>query len=530
MKITKLFKKLSLITAIALTTPLAYAFDPPTMGWSTWNTYDLKISESRILKQAYTLAHTKLKDCGYKYINIDAGYLAGRDDNGKLMLMRDSFPHSLRYLTDSVHALGLKAGIYSDAGANFCIYYFRKINSGKNTGLYNYEQQDMDYFLKECNFDFIKVDYCGAENQRLKEEETFRRIKKAIDQTGRTDVQLNVCRWMYPGTWVDQVATSWRVTQDIIPKWKHVKMLLSKDYYLSAYASKGHYNDLDMLEVGNGMSEIEDRTHFGMWCMMTSPLLIGCDLTKASQKAIDLLANKDLIAINQDTLGMQASIVRKDGEALIFVKDLEIRNGIKRAVALYNPSDTVATVTLDFAKDCLLKGNIHIHDVYSGTNKALKSANTLRVTLPAHGVEIYRVTGDRRLEQTFYEGETAWLKNYQELDRSRPTARYTDNANASGGKVVGILGNNVNNYMEWRNVYKKAGGKYQLTIKYACDKARKFTLTVNNASSTTLSVAPTHGKIGSKTITVTLKRGDNVVKIGNSTEFAPDIDAMIVTR
>lgn len=531
MKVVTRFKKCAFASLLTLVTLPAAAFDPPTMGWSTWNTYDLKISESRILKQAYTLAHSKLKDCGYKYINIDAGYLAGRADNGDLILLTDSFPHPLRHLTDSVHALGLKPGIYSDAGSNFCIYYYRPAaiaQTGKNTGLYNYEQRDMDYFLKESNFDFIKVDYCGGQNQHLNEEETFRRIKQAIDNTGRTDVQLNVCRWEYPGTWVNDVATSWRVTQDITANWSRVKAILAEGYYLSAYASKGHYNDLDMLEVGNGMSEIEDRTHFGMWCMMSSPLLIGCDLTKASQKTLDLLSNKDLIAVNQDTLGLQAEIVRKDGETLFFCKDLETLNGTKRAVAVYNPSNSAVTVTLDFTKDCLLKGNIKTRDLYTGIEKSLETATTQSITLPAHGTQIYSVTGDERVEQTFYEGETAWLKKYQELNGNLPTARYATNANASGEKVVGTLGNNADNYMEWRNVYTKTGGQYKLSIKYASTETRNFTVTVNGTDSTAVTVGSSNGNIGSKTIVVTLKPGINVVKIGNASGFAPDIDGMTV--
>ena len=149
---------------------------------------------------------------------------------------------------------------------------------------------------------FIKVDYCGgdagqnSERLGLNEQERYTAISKAIKNTGR-EVRFNVCRWNYPGTWVSDVATSWRTTTDIADAWKSVRRIIGENLPLAAYSHRGHYNDMDMLEVGRSMSAEEDKTHFGMWCAMNSPLLIGCDMTRIKDNTLKLLTNRDLIAI-----------------------------------------------------------------------------------------------------------------------------------------------------------------------------------------------------------------------------------------
>jgi hypothetical protein len=503
------------------------AYETPTMGWSTWNTFDLDISESIILSQAYALAHSPLKDLGYTYVNIDAGCFCGRDEQGNLLLRKEAFPHPLRHLVDSVHALGLKAGTYSDAGANSCSSIWRKDKNGMGIGLFGHEQKDMDYFFKTSDLDFIKIDYCGAQQQGLNEEETFRRIKKAVDNTGKKGVRINVCRWEYPGTWVNEVATSWRVTSDIRPEWRYIRRIIAENYYLSAYAGGGHYNDMDMLEVGNGMNNTEEQTHFGMWCMLSSPLLLGCDLTKISDSSLALLTNKELIDINQDRLGLQAAIVRKAGDAFIFAKDLEHRQGNLRVFAVYNPSDAPVAVTVDFAGDCLLSGDIKLRDLFQQQDVTPTTERILKVDVAPHETKIYRITGKARLEQTHYEAETAWLKRYQELaPKDTTTAKYGTRAEASGGAEVIQLGGNPDNYMEWRDAYSQKGGSYSIEWKYNAPTKRNLTLTVNGKS------MEVKGLIGTGTFRkkMKLKRGYNTIRIGNDKSMAPNIDVMILHK
>ena len=194
----------------------AFAQEGPTMGWSSWNTFGVNISENIIKKQADAMVSKGLDKVGYKFINIDDGYFGGRDKTtGQLLIHPTRFPHGMKTVVDYIHGKGLKAGIYSDAGHNTCGNYYNGDVIAKGVGLYEHDQQDADFFFKELGFDFIKVDFCGgdgpqnSERLTLDEQERYTAISKAIENTGRTDVRLNVCRWDYPGTWVHDVAFSW---------------------------------------------------------------------------------------------------------------------------------------------------------------------------------------------------------------------------------------------------------------------------------------------------------------------------------
>ena len=307
-------RKQLLTVAMALATMgvNAQTNNAPTMGWSSWNTYRVNISDSLIRHQADCMVKTGLKDAGYKYINIDDGFQGGRGADGKLKINPHRFPFGLKPLADYIHSLGLKAGIYSDAGRNTCGNYYDKDTLAVRVGMYEHDDVDARFYFKDMGFDFIKIDYCGGDAKQntdrlqLDEETRYTAIRKAIDATGRTDVRMNVCRWNYPGTWVSGVADSWRTTIDIYDGWKSVAGILRENLYLSAYSSDGHYNDMDMLEVGRSMTQEEDKTHFGMWCVMESPLLIGCDLGSIKPQTLALLKNPELLALSQDAPHQQA--------------------------------------------------------------------------------------------------------------------------------------------------------------------------------------------------------------------------------
>ena len=533
----KKIKSLVLFAAMSVTT--ATAQDGPTMGWSSWNTFELNISESIIKGQAAAMVSKGLFDAGYDHINIDDGYFGGRDaETGQLKIHPTRFKNGLKPVVDYIHEKGLKAGIYSDGGYNTCGSYHGGDKDGEGVGLYQHDQQDCDFFFKELGFDFIKVDFCGGDPVHnkdgldLDEKARYTAIAQAIKNTGRTDVRMNICRWAYPGTWANNAGFSWRTTQDIFSNWDSIKDILKQNLYMSAYSSKGHYNDMDMLEVGvnkwgNELTAEEAKTHFGMWCIMNSPLLIGCNMNNLSTTNLNLLKNKELIALNQDTLYQQAYLAAKTNDCYIMVKDIEKRYGNKRAFAIYNPNDAAKKVTLNF-KDIDLGDSVALHDCF--TKKDIgKFYGTYEVTVPKHGTKIYVAEADTRLERTRYEAETGYSKAYSEIDWN--ICQYSEASYCSGGYKVGYIGgSNSNNYLEWSNVYSKEGGDYKLTIGYICGENRTINVYVNGKKAKGLSCnSGGWEKVGKKTLDITLEKGENTIRLVNTSGWLPDMDYIDVT-
>lgn len=529
----------STLTALvcALMVTNGWAYDTPTMGWSSWNAYGFQISESIIKSQADALVKTGLKDAGYIYVNIDDGFFGGRDAEGHLLIHPTRFPNGMRTVVDYIHERGLKAGIYSDAGKNTCASYWGGDKIGEGVGLYGHDQEDIDLYFKELNFDFIKVDFCGGapehntEHLTLSEKERYTAISQAIKNTGRTDVRLNVCRWAFPGTWVHDVATSWRISEDIYLGWNSIKSIVGQNLYLSAYATEGKYNDMDMLEVGRGLTLEEDKTHFGMWCIMSSPLLIGADMTTIKPEALELMTNPELIALNQDALGLQAYVVDKVSGAYLLVKDVETKYGNKRAIAVYNPTDAEVVRMVDFLS-LELGGKVMVRDLFERKEMGT-FASAMNVTIPAHGTRIYLLTAERRYERTKYEGETAWLTSYQELtnNQSSETAIYEETSYCSGGAMASWLGRKSENDLQWRNVYSKTGGEYTLTLSVISGETRQIYLQVNGEEAQVLSVnSGGWNTVTTKEVTVTLQEGENVVRLYNPSGWMPNIDCMELVK
>ena len=513
------------------------AVETPTMGWSSWNAFGFQISEDIIKSQADALIETGLKDAGYKYVNIDDGYFGGRDKEGKLLIHPTRFPNGLKPLVDYIHENGMKAGIYSDAGKNTCASFWKGDTIGVGVGLLGHDQQDMDFFFKELKFDFIKVDYCGAQtgnnvdNLDLPEQERYTEIYQAIKNTKRRGVRYNICRWAFPGTWVHDIATSWRTTEDIEMSWASIKSIISQSLYLSAYTGGGKYNDMDMLEVGRGLSKEEDKTHFGMWCIMSSPLLIGCDINTITQESLDLMMNEELIALDQDRLGLQAYVVKRENGCYVLVKDIEEYAGNKRAIAFYNPTDYSKTISIDF-EDVDLSGNVEIRDLFEKENLGSYS-DRFTVQIPAHGTRIYSLTADIRNPRTLYEAETAWLSAYQELENNQwaGTAIYSENNNYSGGAFVEWLGNSEENDLIWKNVYSKDGGEYTMTLSFISGENRDVNISVNDEYITTISCnSNSWTNAATAEVTLNLLKGDNKIRLYNATSRMPDIDYMKIVN
>ena len=531
-----------LFYAFVLSLPLCAAADnPPLMGWSSWNTYGFQINDSVIQAQADAMVELGFKECGYDHINIDDGFFGGRDAEGNLLIHPERFPNGLRGLVDYIHAKGLKAGIYSDAGRNTCASYWGKPKDeiGRGVGLYGHDAADFDLYFNpdKLNFDFIKIDYCGAdagnndEGLDLDVEQRYKEIAAALEAVGRDDITWNICRWAFPGTWACEIADSWRTTEDIYLGWESVKSIINQSLYLSAYTSYGRYNDMDMLEVGRGLTEEEDKTHFGMWCIMSSPLLIGCDMNDIKGNALELMQNKELIALNQNTLGLQAYVVKREKGAYVLVKDVEEKYGTKRAVAFYNPTNASVEMSIAFSQ-LDLAGEVKVRDLFEKKDKGVYEGS-YSVTVPAHGTRIYKLEAEQRLERKVYEAETAWLTDYQEIKNNEVygTAIYSEKNGCSGGVAVGWLGNRDSNDLQWRNVYSKEGGEYTLRVYFVTGDNRTMKLSVNGGEAIVYTGnSGGWGTVGAAEFDVVLEKGENVVRLFNESGYMGDIDKMEVVN
>lgn len=518
---------------------LPAAAQRPTMGWSSWNTYRVNISDSLIRKQAFAMTQNGLKEAGYEYINIDDGAFDGREPDGRLHAHATRFPQGLKPVVDYIHSLGLKAGTYSDAGRNTCGNYWDNDKGGVGIGLYGHEKADVNYLFNDLGFDFIKVDFCGGdpaqntERLDLDEQTQYTAISQIIRAEAHRNVRLNVCRWAFPGTWVTEIAGSWRIAPDIQNNWASVKSIIDRNLFLSAYASPGHYNDMDMLEVGRGLTAEQERTHFGMWCVMSSPLLIGCDLTTLRPATLQLLTNPELIAINQDPLGLQAHVVARSEGGYVLVKDLLTRQGRRRAVAFYNSAGH--TVRMSASRQTLgyaATGRISVRDALGRTDLAALSRtdSLLSAQVPAHGLRLFVLSG-RRAEPVRYEAENAWLSRYSAITPAT-VAHVAFAESASCGAYVTALGQAdtdtpAGNALEWRDVSSRRGGTYVVSLHYRSPEARTMELSVNGSASVRLNV-PAAPDGASVSTTVRLRRGLNTLRLDNESGPAPDVDYMDV--
>jgi hypothetical protein len=286
---------------------------------------------------------------------------------------------------------------------------------------------------------------------------------------------------------------------------------------------------MDMLEVGRSLSAEEDKTHFGMWCIMSSPLLIGCNMATINAQALELLKNQELIALNQDPLHLQAYVIQHTGDTYVLVKDLQKLHGNTRAVALYNPSDKPVEMSINFS-DLELGGKVAVRDLYDHHNLG-KMQNTLTIQVPAHGTRIYRLTAEKRLQRGIYEAETAFLHDYQQVSNHEAmgTAIYQPANSASGRMFAGWLGNRRSNYLEWRDVYVKKGGYYVVKFRAGSQGKRSFNVEVNGEKAGTITVNTNDwNNFQEYELSLKLKAGTNRVQLYNADAWMPNIDNMTI--
>lgn len=326
-----------------LGTPNGLAQTPP-MGWNSWNKFACNINEKIIRGAADALVTSGMRDAGYAYIVIDDCWQGERDAQGFIQADAKKFPSGIKALADYVHAKGLKFGIYSDAGSKTC---------GGFPGSRGHEFQDAQQYAR-WGVDYLKYDWCSTGTQDA--PSSYLTMSEALQATGRPIV-FSLCEWgnSKPWLWAKNVGNLWRTTGDIADQWDgthpngySIGMLKIVDMQaeLSAYAGPGHWNDPDMLEVGNGgMSDSEYRAHFSLWAMFAAPLIAGNDLANMNDATKTILMNKEVIAVDQDPLGVAASRVWKDGDAEIWVRPLK---GGGRAVLLFNRGTSAKTIDVSW--------------------------------------------------------------------------------------------------------------------------------------------------------------------------------------
>ena len=512
---------------------------PPLMGWSSWNAYMVDISDSIITHQADLMVEKGLKDAGYRYVNIDDGFFGYRDERGYMVPHPERFPkgpEGMRALVDHIHGLGLKAGIYSDAGDNTCGSSYNHDLNGLGAGLYGHDVVDAERYFNEWDFDFIKLDYCGGQNLKLDPEERYREIRRVIDSVATRHIRINVCRWNFPGTWVNGIGDSWRISADIRPVWKSIKYIVGKNLYLSAYAGNGNYNDMDMLAVGYnikpspfweeglGLSYTEEEAHFGIWCIMSSPLLLGCDIEYIPEETMKIITNPELIAINQDRLGLQAHVVQHVGETYVFAKDILEKWGNTRAVALYNPADTSMRFTLT-PEEIEMTGTLTVRDL--NLNADLGECSSIEMTLPPHSAKVLKVSGER-IEPTLYEAEWGYCPDFTAIKGTG--VKYVPMEGTSGRAVAMNLGGSESNCLEWRDVHSISGGEYELslTIQY-CEEATGLRISVNGEEKEIVSCGLAKDGFYTLNTIAELNKGENCVRIWSETPL-PAVDKLNITK
>lgn len=505
---------------------------PPMMGWNSWNAYMVDISDSIIMNAADMMIAKGLKDAGYDHVNIDDGYFGYRDSLGYMVPHTGRFPKGMKHVPEYIHSLGMKAGIYTDAGHNTCGSNYNKDPHGLGAGLWQHEVQDAERYFNEWDFDFIKIDWCGGSKLGLDPKERYLRIREIIDSVATKHIDINVCRWRYPGTWVNKVGSSWRVSGDIRPNWPSICEMISKNLYLSAYAGGGCYNDMDMMVVGYnggkdsafwedsygsnfGLTYDEEEAHFTMWCAMSSPLLIGCDLTYIPQETLDIITNPELIAVNQDRLGLQAYVIQHDGEGYVLAKDIEKLHGGARAVTLYNPSDSAVVFNVP-VETMGFEGAVKVRDLNERAD--LGTFESLQMTMPAHSAKLFRVEGVRA-EAQVYEAEWAYVPLFTRL-RQLEKVKYEPYEGASCGVAAMNIGSGEGYSLEWRDVYSFRGGKYAVTVVCAAEPGTQVVLTVNGEPH--VATVASEG-LSEVSFLVDLKKGVNVITLGN-----PDADIAAV--
>jgi alpha-galactosidase len=356
----------------------------PPMGWNSWNKFARRVSDQVVRQTADAIVKNGMKDAGYIYVNIDDAWQGTRDAEGNIR-PNDKFP-DMKALADYIHSKGLKIGIYSSPGPKTCANY---------EGSFQHEEQDAKTFAA-WEIDYIKYDWCSASQvyDYHSMQAVYAKMGHALLDSGRP-IFFSLCQYgvLKSETWGAKVGgNSWRTTGDIRDTWESMSHIgFDQQLELAPYAGPGHWNDPDMLEIGNGgMTTTEYRTHMSLWSLLAAPLLAGNDLNTASPNIMQILLNKEVIAIDQDPLGKQAKRVSKDGNLEIWARPL--KDGAY-AVGLFNRGASSAKVTARWS-DVGIDGSARVRDLWKHEDLGA-SAEVFSSDVPSHGVTLVRVEPSR---------------------------------------------------------------------------------------------------------------------------------------
>ena len=376
-----------LFCALAVSAQQAKVAQTPPMGWNSWNHFHRNITDAIVRQQADAMVSSGMRDAGYVYINIDDTWEGQRDANGVIQT-NEKFP-DMKALADYVHGKGLKLGIYSSPGAKTCAGF---------EGTLNHEEQDAKTFAA-WGIDYLKYDLCGLREQMKAAPspeaahqimvDAYVKMRDALAKTGRPIV-YSLCQYGNDAVWrwgASVGGNLWRTTGDISDRYARMAEIGFSQAGLAKYAGPGHWNDPDMLEVGNGGMKIEEyRTHMSLWAILAAPLLAGNDLTTMTPETIALLTNKEVIAIDQDPAGKQGDRVSVEGPMEIWVRDLA--DGSK-AVGLFNRHPQPMQMKVDFTK-VGFTGAVKARDIWAA--KDLGALNgSYEASVPGHGVVLLKV-------------------------------------------------------------------------------------------------------------------------------------------
>ncbi len=354
--------------------------ETPPMGWNSWNKFAGRVTAEDVKGMADAIVSSGMKQAGYVYVNIDDTWEGARDANGNITT-NNKFP-DMKALADYVHGKGLKLGIYSSPGPKTCAGY---------EGSYGHEQQDAKTYAA-WGIDYLKYDWCSA-GRIYKDEDmqaVYQKMGDALRATGRPIV-YSLCQYGRADVWKwgpEVSGNSWRTTGDIRDSWTSMETIGFKQSELSQYAAPGHWNDPDMLEIGNGgMTDTEYRTHMSLWSMLAAPLLAGNDLRTATPAVLEILTNPEVIAIDQDQLGKAATRISENGKQEIWARKLA---GGAKAIALFNRDAAAAKVTVKWA-DVGVNGAPKVRDLWARKGVPVSGA-TYEAEVPGHGVVLLKVS------------------------------------------------------------------------------------------------------------------------------------------
>ena len=352
----------------------------PPMGWNSWNKFAGRVDDAAVRGMADAMASNGMKEAGYQYINIDDTWESGRDAQGNITTNK-KFP-DMKALADYVHGKGLKIGLYSSPGPNTCAGY---------EGTYGHEEQDARTYAA-WGIDYLKYDWCGARNLYSDDEmqAVYQKMGDALHNAGRP-ILYSLCQYGRADVWkwgAEVGGNAWRTTGDIRDSWDSMTRIGFSQDALAPWAKPGHWNDPDMLEIGNGgMTEVEYKTHMSLWSILAAPLLAGNDLRSMTPGITEILTNRDVIAVNQDPDGKQGRRIAKSGDQEVWSRPL---SGGAQAVGLFNRAAEAATITVKWSDVGIKPAGAR--DLWTHRDVTLSGAE-YSVEVPPHGVVLLRVRG-----------------------------------------------------------------------------------------------------------------------------------------